>query len=106
MAVRKLYQQHGESLEDIPSAPVANKRNLLAWTCWHLIWPDCREYGMAGGLFLDWEKVDTVLDIYGVPLTPTLHRKLRQCVFEILAIEDEERKAKKEIENGKRKSPD
>lgn len=53
---------------------------------------------MGGGGFLDWDQVAAVLAVYGIPFHPSIHRKLRVCIYEALRIEkeqaDKEKKSK------------
>jgi hypothetical protein len=56
------------------------------------VYPDCRVPTFAGAGFLDWIQVETVLAAHGVAFTSEIHRKLRLCLFEALAIEQAERR--------------
>lgn len=43
-----------------------------------------------------------MLDIYGIPLHTSIHRKLRVCIVEALKIEQEQSKKKKKEAKGGR----
>lgn len=89
-----MAKTHGLAEPEFEAArPVPS--NALAWRCWSLCFPDCRKLGINGAGFWDWGEVREVLEAYGIPLGPTLHRKMRVAVFEALKIESEQKKEKK-----------
>lgn len=89
--VEAAHRQHGLPSPD-HEPPRPDERNVLAWLCWGLVYPDCRERTMGGAGFLDWGKVaDVIQTFHGIEPTGDLHRRLRCCIFEVLQIEHEVR---------------
>jgi hypothetical protein len=79
--------------------PVPLPGNRMAWNAFLTV-ADCRVWTFGGPAGLDWARAERVLVGFGHlgpdDLTPDLHRSLRTCADELMAIEHEERERKRQ----------